>query len=95
MKTQGLLLDSAQQTLSKREFSSSAVISLAMANAMALMKNHMPEFDIEILRKNFIVDDMEWAALVDSAYDTAQHFLSLYDFIVLVESDDNNSPNTL
>jgi hypothetical protein len=95
MKTQGLLLDSAQQTLSKREFSSSAVISLAMANAMALMKNHMPEFDIEILRKNFTVDDMEWAALVDSAYDTAQHFLSLYDFFVLAESDDNNSPNTL
>jgi hypothetical protein len=40
MKTQGQLLDSAQQTLSKRELSSSVMISLLVANAMALMKNY-------------------------------------------------------
>jgi hypothetical protein len=28
-----------------------------VANAMALVKNQIPEFDAEILRKNFTVDD--------------------------------------
>jgi lipoate synthase len=68
------------------------VISLAVANAMALVKNHMPKFDVEILRKDFTVDDMEWATLVDSTYDTAQHFVSLYDFSVFAKFNDNNSP---
>jgi hypothetical protein len=35
IKSQGQVLDTAQEALSKREFSSSAV-----ANAMALVKNH-------------------------------------------------------
>jgi lipoate synthase len=68
------------------------VISLAVANAMALVKNHMPKFDVEILRKDFTVDDMEWATLVDSTYDTAQHFVSLYDFSVFAKFNDSNSP---
>jgi hypothetical protein len=66
MKSQGRLLDLAQQALSKQEFSSSAV-----ANAMVLVKNHIPKFDAEILRKDIMVDDVERAVLVDSAYDTA------------------------
>jgi hypothetical protein len=41
------------------------------------------------------MDEMEWAALVDSGYDTAQHFVSLYDFSTLTESDDNNSLSSL
>ena len=88
-------MDSTQQMLSKREFSSSAVMSSAVANAMALVKNHIPEFDVEIPHKDFKVDDVERAVLVDSAYDTAQHFVSLYDFSALVESDDNNTPGVL
>jgi hypothetical protein len=71
------------------------VISLAVDNAMALVKNHMPDFDAEILQKDITVDDMERATLVSSAYDTIQHFVSLYDFSVLAESDDNNSPGAL
>jgi hypothetical protein len=71
------------------------VISLAVANAMALVKNRMPEFDVEILQKHFTVDDTRRASLIDSAYDTAQHFVSLYDFSVLADSDDNASPSTL
>jgi hypothetical protein len=59
---------------------------------MALVKNHMPKFDVEILRKDFTVDDMEWATLVDSTYDTAQHFVSLYDFSVFAKFNDSNSP---
>jgi hypothetical protein len=95
MKSQGQLLDSAQQVLSKREFSSSAVISSKVANAMALMKNHILNFDVEILCKDFTVDDVERAALVDSTYDTTQHFVCIYDFSALAESDDNNSPGVL
>jgi hypothetical protein len=59
MKTQEQLLDSIQQALSKQEFSSSVAISSEVANAMALVKNQMPEFDVEILRKDFTVDDTE------------------------------------
>jgi hypothetical protein len=79
--------------LSKREFSSSTVISSVVANAMALVKNNMPEFDTEILWKDFMVDDVGQEALVNSAYDTAQHFVSLYDLSTLADSDDNASPS--
>jgi hypothetical protein len=78
-----------------REFLSSAMISLAVANAIALVKNHISDFDAKIFRKDFTVDDVKRAVLVDSAYDTAQHFVSLYDFSALAESDDNNSPDVL
>jgi hypothetical protein len=37
-------------------FSSSAV-----ANAMAMVKNHIPEFDAKILRKDITVDDAQQA----------------------------------
>jgi pantothenate kinase type III len=49
IKAQEQLLASTQKALSKREFSSSVVISSVVANAMALVKNHMPKFDTEIL----------------------------------------------
>jgi hypothetical protein len=64
-----------------------------MANDMALVKNHMPEFDAEILRKDFTVTERQ--AIVDSAFDTVQYFVSLYDFSMLAESNDNASPGTL
>jgi hypothetical protein len=35
------------------------VIFLAVANAMALMKNHLPDLDMEIFHKDFTVDDAE------------------------------------
>jgi hypothetical protein len=47
------------------------MISLVVANAMVLVKNHMPEFDAEILQKDFTVDDTKRAALVNSTYDIA------------------------
>jgi hypothetical protein len=64
-----------------------------MANDMALVKNHMPEFDAKILRKDFTVTERQ--AIVDSAFDTVQYFVSLYDFSMLAESNDNASPGTL
>jgi hypothetical protein len=69
------------------------VISLAVAHAMALVKNHIPDFDAEILRRDFSINEVEWEALVDSAYDTANYIVSQYDFFALTESDDNASPD--
>jgi tRNA nucleotidyltransferase/poly(A) polymerase len=51
------------------------VISSAMAHAMALVKNHMPEFDAEI-RRDFTINEVEQDALVDSVYDTTHYFVS-------------------
>jgi hypothetical protein len=65
-----------------------------MANAMTLFKNHLPDLDMEILRKDFTIDDVKREAVANSAYDTAYEFVSLYDFSSLTESDDNNSPMT-
>jgi hypothetical protein len=50
---------------------------------------------MENLRHDFTVDDAEHEALVSSAFDAAQDFVSSYDFTSLVESDDNDSPKGL
>jgi hypothetical protein len=71
------------------------VIFSAVANAATLFKNHLPDLDVEILRKDFTIDDAEWEGLANSAYDVVHDFVSLYDFSSLTESDDNNSPGTL
>jgi hypothetical protein len=59
------------------------------------MKNHLPDLDMEIVRKDFTVDDAEREMLVNSAYDATHDFVSLYDFFSLAKSDDNNSPGAL
>jgi hypothetical protein len=95
MKTQGQLLDLAQQSLSKRELPSLTVISSAVTNAMVLVKNHLSNLDMEILCKDFTVNDAERETLVNSTYDVAHDFVSLYDFSSLAESNDNNCPRAL
>jgi hypothetical protein len=70
-KVQEQMLESTQKVLSKRDFSSSVVISSAVAHAVALMKNHMPDFDAEILQRDFSINEVEQDAVVDSVYDTA------------------------
>jgi hypothetical protein len=82
------LLESAQMALSKRDFTSSAV-----AHTMALVTSHMPDFDVEILRRDFPISGEERDALVDSVYDVAQYFVSQYDFSILTESDGNANPD--
>jgi hypothetical protein len=94
-KAQEQQLESAQKALPKREFSSLAVISLTVANAIALVKNHVPDFDVEILQIDFTIDEGGREALVDSAYDITHYFVSQYDLSVLPESDDNASPSAL
>jgi hypothetical protein len=72
-----------------------ALSSSVVANVVALMKNHLPDLDMEIVRKDFTVDDAEREMLVNSTYDATHDFVSLYDFFSLAKSDDNNSPGAL
>jgi hypothetical protein len=69
------------------------VISFAVAHVVALLKSYMPDLDAEKLLRDFLFDNNEeWDALVDSVYNTAKYFVSLYDFSVTNQSDDNGSP---
>jgi hypothetical protein len=78
--------------LSKRDFSSSAMISSAVAHAVVLLKSHTPDLDTEKLQRGFpLTNEEERDALVDNVYDIAQYFVSQYDFSVLNESDDSGS----
>jgi hypothetical protein len=95
LKAKGLLLESAQQALAKREGSVNIMTYSAVAHTATLFKNHLPDLNIEILRQDFTVYDAEHEALVSSAFDAAQDFVSSYDFTSLVESDDNYSPKGL
>jgi hypothetical protein len=94
-KEQGLLLELARQALSKCEDSSVLMISMAVVNAMALLKSHLPDLDVELLCKDFAVDEAEREALTNGAYDAAHEFASSYDFSSLAESDDNDSPRNV
>jgi hypothetical protein len=86
------LLELAHQAQSKREDTSTQMISTAVANVMTLLKSYLPDLDVEILRKDFAVDDAEREVLTSSAYDAAHDFVSSYDFSSLAESKDNASP---
>jgi hypothetical protein len=44
---------------------------------------------MDILRKDFPIDDAGCEALAHSAYDTTHEFVFLYDFSGLTESDDD------
>jgi hypothetical protein len=95
LKTERQSLESVQQVLSKHEVSSSMVIALVVDNAAALFKSHIPDLDMEILCKDFPIDDMEREALAHSAYDAAHEFVSLYDFSGLGEFNDDKSPGAM
>jgi hypothetical protein len=95
LKKQKQLLDSAQKIASKHEDSFNMMISLVVAHAAALLKNHLPDLNMELLHQDFTMDDVEHASLVSSAFDAAQDCVSSYDFTSLVEFDDNDSPKAL
>jgi hypothetical protein len=71
------------------------VIFSAVVIVVALMKNHLPDLDVEILHRDFTVNDAERKTLANSTYDAAHDFVSLYDFSSLAESDNNNSLGAL
>jgi hypothetical protein len=91
LKAKGLLLESAQQALAKRDGSTNMMISSVVAHTVALFKNHLPDLNMEIPRQDFTVDDAEREALVYNVFDATRDFVSSYDFTSLVESDDNDS----
>jgi hypothetical protein len=95
LRNQRQLLELAQKTSSKHESSFNMMISSVVAHAVALFKNHLPGLNMELLRQDFTVDDLERETLVSSAFDVAQDFVSSYDFTSLTESDDNDSPKPL
>jgi hypothetical protein len=94
-KDQWLLLEMARQALSKCEDSSILMISMTVANAMVLLKNNLPDLDVELLRKVFVVDEADCDVLTSDAYDVAHEFASSYDFSSLAESEDNDSPRNM
>jgi hypothetical protein len=58
-KDQGLLLEMARQVLSKHEDSSVLIISTAVTNAIVSPKSHLPDLDVELLCKDFVVDKVK------------------------------------
>jgi hypothetical protein len=90
-KDQWLLLETARQALFKREDSSILIILTAVANAMPLLKSHLPDLDVKLLRKDFAVDEVDRKVLTSGAYDVAHKFASSYNFSSLAESEDNDS----
>jgi hypothetical protein len=95
LKNQKKLLESARKTLYMHESSFNMMISLTLAHAAALFKNHLYDLNIELLRQDFIVDDAEHETLVSNAFDAAQDFVSSNYFTNLTESDDNDSTKAL
>jgi hypothetical protein len=94
-KDKGLLLEMVRQALSKREDCSILMISIVVANAMALLKSHLSDLDVKLLRKDFTVDEAEREVLTNDAYDATHDFTSSYDFSSLAESEDNYSPRNM
>jgi hypothetical protein len=50
---------------------------------------------VELLRKDFAVDEAECEALTSGAYNAVDEFASSYDFSSLAESEDNDSPRNM
>jgi hypothetical protein len=95
LKNQRQLLESAWKTSFECKSSFNMMISLVVAHAVALFKNHLTDLNMELLRQDFTVDDAERETLVFNAFDAAQDYVSLYDFASIAESDDNDSPKAL
>jgi hypothetical protein len=95
LKNQKQLLESARKTSSKREDSFNMMISSAVAHAVTLFKNHLPDLNMELLRQDFTVDDAERETFVSNTFDAAQDFVSSYSFTSLVESDENDNPKAV
>jgi hypothetical protein len=71
LKNQRQLLESTQKTSSKRKSSFNTMMSSAVAHAVALFKNHLPNLNVELLHQDFTVDDAEHVTLVSNAFDAA------------------------
>jgi hypothetical protein len=91
------VLKSTWKMLSERDYSSSAVITSAVAHAVVLLKSYAPDLDPVLLRKDYPFGDdqeQERDTLINNVYDTTQYFMSQYDFSVVNDQDDEGSPST-
>jgi hypothetical protein len=53
------------------------MISSAVAHIVVLLKSYTLDLDTELLRRDYAFDgDEEHDRMIDSVYDTAQHFVS-------------------
>jgi hypothetical protein len=74
--------------LSGWDYSSSIVISSVVAHEVASVKSYIPDLDLELLRKDYpFEDDEERDMLIDNVFETAQYFVSQYDFSVVNDQD--------
>jgi hypothetical protein len=62
---------------------------------MALLKSHLPDLDMELLHKDFAIDEAKCEVLTNGAYDAAHKFASSYDFFSLAEFKDNDSTRNM
>jgi hypothetical protein len=81
--------------LSEHDYSSSIVISSVVVHIVVLLKSYIPDLDPELLHKDYpLEDDEERDTLIDSVYETAQYFVSQYDFSVVKDQGDEGSSGT-
>jgi septal ring factor EnvC (AmiA/AmiB activator) len=86
-RLQEQVLESTQKMFD-RDYSSSIVISSVLAHAVALLKSYTPDLDPELFcKENPFEDDDEWHMLIDSDFETAQHFVLQYNFSVVDDQD--------
>jgi hypothetical protein len=76
----------AWKALSRREISSNMMISLAVAHAATLFKNHLSDLDVEILHKDFTVDE---------AVRETTHMMSLKTLCLHMTLPVSSSPKTM
>jgi hypothetical protein len=77
-------LNSTLKTFAEWHTLSSKVMASVVAHAVGLLKSHMPDLNQELLYEDYQCEyDAERDALVDGAYDAAQHFVSAYDFSMI------------
>jgi hypothetical protein len=89
------VLKSTRKMLSEHDYSSSMVKYSAVAHTVALLKIYTPDLDPELLCKDYpFEEDEEQDILIESIFDTAQFFVSQYDFSVVNDQDDQGSPCT-
>jgi hypothetical protein len=68
----------------ERNTSSSEVMASVVAHVVGLLKSHVANLNLELLREDYRCEsDAERNVFMDDAYDAAHHFVSSYDFSVI------------
>jgi hypothetical protein len=94
-RLQEQVLESTRKMFFEHDYSSSTVISLVVAHAVALLKSYVPNLDPELPREDYpFEEDEEWDSLIDSMYETTQYFVSQYKFSVVNDKSDEGSPGS-